>query len=383
MFATLGYWICVPFAWLVRLLYGLTRSYGLAIILFTLVIKLLLLPLQLKSKKSMMRMSRMSGRMQEVQKRYANDREKMNEEIQKLYEEEGVNPMSGCLWSFLPLPLLLALYSIIRQPVTRLMFLSDAVLEDLVQKLTAAGADMSAIVRVGRDGAVVVTDGITQLAPTGQIYLVTLIREKFPDLVAGLEGWIDLDFHFLGIDLGVTPASVLRPFTFSWGTIGLILIPVLAGVSQFALSYVSMKQSPQQDGAAASSTRSMMYTMPLFSVFLAFTLPGALGLYWIAQSGLSFAQESLLGKFFNKKLQEEEDARAAAIEADRKRRMEAGRQEQERRRQRQERKPTLKEKQRAAQEAKAARAERNSTNEAGRVGDRPYARGRSYRADRY
>ena len=102
MFSTIGYIICIPFAWVVRLFYNMTGSYGMAIILFTIVTKLLMLPFQMKSKKSMMRMSRMSGKMQEIQKKYANNQMKMNEEIQKLYAEEGVNPMSGCLWSFLP-----------------------------------------------------------------------------------------------------------------------------------------------------------------------------------------------------------------------------------------------------------------------------------------
>ena len=96
MFSSIGYVICIPFAWLVRVFYELTGSYGVAIILFTLVLKLILLPLQMKSKKSMMRMSRMSGRMQEIQKKYANNQAKMSEEMQKLYAEEGVNPMSGC-----------------------------------------------------------------------------------------------------------------------------------------------------------------------------------------------------------------------------------------------------------------------------------------------
>ncbi len=126
MFSSIGYVICIPFAWLVRVFYELTGSYGVAIILFTLVLKLILLPLQMKSKKSMMRMSRMSGRMQEIQKKYANNQAKMSEEMQKLYAEEGVNPMSGCLWSFLPLPILMiALYSIIRQPITHFMMLSE------------------------------------------------------------------------------------------------------------------------------------------------------------------------------------------------------------------------------------------------------------------
>ena len=127
MFSTIGYVICIPFAWLVRLFYTLTGSYGVAIILFTLVLKLILLPLQMKSKKSMMRMNRMSGKMQEIQKKYAKNQAKMNEEMQKLYAEEGVNPMGGCLWTMLPLPILIALYSIIRQPVTHLCTASSTI----------------------------------------------------------------------------------------------------------------------------------------------------------------------------------------------------------------------------------------------------------------
>ena len=119
--ATIGYWICAPFAALVRLFYSVTGSYGVSLILFTLVIKLILLPFQMKSKKSMVRMSRMNGKIQEIQKKYANNQVKMQEEIQKFYAEEGVSPMSGCLWSFLPFPILIALYSIIRQPITHFM----------------------------------------------------------------------------------------------------------------------------------------------------------------------------------------------------------------------------------------------------------------------
>ena len=108
MFATIGYYICIPFAWLLRALYELTSSYGWALVLFTVVIKLIMLPFQMKSKKSMMRMSRFQPMIKEIQTRYKNNQVKMNEELQRLYAEEGVNPMSGCLWSFLPFPILIA-----------------------------------------------------------------------------------------------------------------------------------------------------------------------------------------------------------------------------------------------------------------------------------
>ncbi len=385
MFSTLGYYICIPFAWLVRLFYSLTGSYGAALILFTLVIKLIMLPFQMKSKKSMMRMNRLSGKMQELQKKYANNQAKYAEEVQKLYAEEGVSPMSGCLWSFLPLPILMALYSIMRQPITHFMMLSNTVVQDLVAKVTNAGVvDMSTIVQM-KDGAAVVKDGITQLAPYGQINLVKAITSQVPEAAADIDGWINLDYGFLGLDLSATPGSAFSNFSVSWAVIGLILIPILAGGFQLLMTRITMKQQPQQNGPGAGSTKTMMYMMPLFSVYIAFIMPAALGIYWIAQSVFSTIQEAILGKFYNKKLEEEENALYEARQADRQKRMEEAKKLQEQQRQQAAQKKSLKEKKQAAQEAKALRAKKagTSTTEAGRVGDRPYARGRSYKADRY
>ena len=380
MFSTIGYYICIPFAWLVRFFYELTSSYGAAIILFTLVIKLIMLPFQMKSKKSMVRMSRMSGKMKEIQKKYANNQAKMNEEMQKFYAEEGVNPMSGCLWSFLPLPILLALYSIIRQPITHFMMLGEDVVQKLVTAVTAAGVDMSSIVQM-KDGAAVVVDGVTQLSPYGQIGLAK-IASSMPELTSGIDGWINMNYDFLGLDLSATPWSTVSTFAISGVFIGMLLIPLLAGGSQLLFSHFTMKQQPSMDGPGAGSTKTMMYMMPLMSVYFAFIMPAALGVYWIAQSLISMVQELIMGKFYNKKLEEEETARYEARQADRQRRMEEGRRQQEKLRQEPAPKMTLKEKQRAAQEAKATK-KKITTSEAGRIGDRPYARGRSYKADRY
>lgn len=386
MFATLGYYICIPFAWLVRVFYTLTGSYGVAIILFTLAIKLLMLPFQMKSKKSMMRMSRMSGRMQEIQKKYANNQAKMSEEMQNLYAEEGVNPMSGCLWSFLPLPILIALYSIIRQPITHFMMLSESVMYDIVQHLADAGISVANIVRVAENGVMELgKNGLPQMLPYGQISLVKEITSQMPDYGASIDGWINLNYNFLGLDLTANPSTGFTGFRMEWACIGLILIPILAGLSQLLLSRVTMSQQGQQDNAAARSTKTMMYMMPLMSVYIGFIMPAALGIYWIAQSVFSLIQEIILGKFFNKKMEEEENARYEARQADRQRRMEEAKLLQEQRKNQTVQKQTLKEKKKAAQEAKALKAKKagQSTTEAGRVGDRPYARGRSYKADHY
>lgn len=381
--STIGYYICVPFAWLVRLFYDLTNSYGVALILFTLVIKLIMLPFQMKSKKSMMRMSRVSGQMQELQKRYAKNQAKLQEEMQKLYEEEGVNPMSGCLWSFLPLPILMALYSIIRQPITHFMMLSKDVLQTVVQSAADAGVDLTNIVMMDKaTGAPALKDGLYQMAAYGQINLVKAVQEMG---LSTPDGWFNVNYKFLGLDLTATPWEYVKSFTFTWAVIGVILIPILAGLSQFVFSKLTMKTQPQADAAGGASMKSMMYMMPLFSVYIAFIMPAALGVYWIAQSVFSLIQEAILNKTFSAKLSEEEEARFQARQADRQRRMEEARVQEQQRKQEEQKKQTLREKQQAAQAAKAAKAAKaaTSTTEAGRVGDRPYARGRAYKADRY
>ena len=381
--STIGYYICVPFAWLVRLFYNLTNSYGVALILFTLVIKLIMLPFQMKSKKSMMRMSRVSGQMQELQKRYAKNQAKLQEEMQKLYEEEGVNPMSGCLWSLIPFPILIALYSIIRQPITHFMMLSKDVLQTVVQSAADAGVNLTNIVMMDKaTGTPALKDGLYQLASYGQINLVKAVQEMG---LSTPEGWFDMNYNFLGLDLTATPWEYVKNFTFTWAVIGVILIPILAGLSQFVFSKLTMKTQPQADAAGGASMKSMMYMMPLFSVYIAFVMPAALGVYWIAQSVFSLIQEAILNKTLSAKMEAEEEARFQARQADRQRRMEEARVQEQQRKQEEQKKKTLREKQQAAQAAKAVKAAKaaTSTTEAGRVGDRPYARGRAYKADRY
>ena len=355
MFSTIGYAICIPFAALLRLFYNLTGSYGVSLILFTLVIKLILLPFQMKSKKSMVRMSRMSGKMQEIQKKYANNQLKMQEEMQKFYQEEGFNPMSGCLWSFLPLPILMALYYIIREPIVYFM--------------NFGGKDAGlAVVNAAR--SLIEGAGIEIVASPGyeQIAISNIINSQFPDFIAEHPGWVNIDYHFLGIDLIQTPWSAVSSLStgITLAAVGLILIPIISGVFSFLLSKVSMSQSAQT-AAANGSTKMMMWMMPLMSIYIAFIVPAA------------------LGKFYTKKLQEEEDARQEMIQADRQKRMEEAKLLQEQQRQQAAQKKSLKEKRQAAQEAKALKAKKaaTSTTEAGRVGDRPYARGRSYKEDRY
>ena len=374
-FGTLGYYICIPFAALLRLFYNLTTSYGLSLILFTLVIKLVLLPFQMKSKKSMVRMNRMSGKMQEIQKKYANNPAKQQEETQKLYAEQGVNPMSGCLWSLLPMFFLIALYAIIRQPITHFMMLDSSVVDQALAALQAAGADIANIATADKNGNLVVT-------AFGQIMMVNAVNTQLPEFAASIPGWISVNYSFLGMDLSVLPSNVIKAFTFTWNNIGVVLMPVVSAALSFLMSKATMT-GQSKTGPAASQMKMMMWMMPLMSLWIGFTLPAALCVYWIAQSAFSAVQEWFMGKFYNQKIEEEENARQEAIESDRKRRQEEAREKQEEQRRQSVQKPTLKEKRKAAQDAKIGKPKRASTNENGRVGERPYARGRAYQESRY
>lgn len=374
-FGTLGYYICIPFAALLRLFYNLTGSYGLSLIFFTLVIKLVLLPFQMKSKKSMIRMNRMSGKMQEIQKKYANNPAKQQEETQKLYAEQGVNPMSGCLWSLLPMFFLIALYAIIRQPITHFMMLDASVVDSALTALQTAGIDISNI-------AIAAKDGTMQVTAFGQIMMVNAINTQLPDFAATIPGWISVNYSFLGMDLSVLPTNVIKNFTFTWSNIGVVLMPVISAGLSLLMSMASMTGQSKQ-GPAASQMKMMMWMMPLMSLWIGFTLPAALCVYWIAQSAFSAIQEWYMGKFYNQKIEEEENQRQAAIEADRKRRQEEAKQKQEGQRRQSAQKPSLKEKRKAAQEAKVNKPKKASTNENGRMGDRPYARGRAYQENRF
>ena len=381
MFSTIGYYICVPFAWILRVFYEMTGSYGWALVLFTIVVKLITLPFQMKSKKSMMRMNLFQPQMKEIQTKYANNPQCMNEEMQLLYTREGVSPMSGCLWSFLPFPILIALYSIIRQPITHFMLLSKDVVQSVYNAVEAAGADISAIASM-KDGAAVVKDGLTQLQAYGEITLVRVAQELGVTLP---DGWIHMDFSFLGLDLTVMPGDVWKEFfTGGWPVIGVVLIPFISAALSFIQSKVSMagNVSTQGNDPTARTSRMMIWMMPLMSVWICFTLPAALGVYWIVNSLLYAVQEKILTKYYKSHMDDEISEKERQKREDRLRRMEAAREQQRRYAAEEAEKKSLKEK-RAEKQAAKTNKKKNTTNENGRVGDRPYARGRSFDPEHY
>ena len=365
MFAQLGYYICVPFAWLTRLFYTWTGSYGIALILFTLMVKLVLLPFQLKSKKSMLRMGRMNSKVQEIQKRYANNKEKQQQEIADLYAREGVNPMSGCLWSFLPFPILIALYYIIRTPLRYFMSLSNEVIAKITELAVSLGY---------------VSGASGQAAAYDQIYLAKFIHAHWAEFDGKFPGLIDLNYHFLGMDLSNVPKDLFGQFpSGGWAVIGLMIMPLISAALQFLMTQISMKSNGNAN--MNGSSKAMLYMMPLMTVWMGYILPAALCVYWIANAAFSCLQELLLNKKFNAILDREETAKERQKREARYAKMQAARENYNR--QLEESKGAKKPQSQPQPKKKKAGSHSEGTTEAGKVGNRPYARGRAYREDHY
>ncbi|MBO4684116.1 MAG: membrane protein insertase YidC [Desulfovibrio sp.] len=395
----MSFWemITWPFAKLFVWLYSLTNSYGWALILFALVVNLVLAPFMAKSKKSMMRQTRLQPRISELQRRHEGNPQKLNEEMQKLYREEGVNPMSGCLWSLIPFPILIALYSVIRQPLTRMMFVS----QDFVTTLQDFFVEQ---------GLYTVASG--RASAYAEIELTKILHNNWELVQTGLADKLDpnlvnVDFSFLGLNLGDQPQwDFFMKGTWTWAAIGLFLIPFISAALSWASMQISTKMNPQTAGPGAEQAQASMKTMnmimPLTSIWICFVMPGAMGIYWIANSVFGIALDVVLTKIYRRKLDEEEAVLAAA-RSEREKELEAKRLETERlkaegktevntntsKKKLQASEKQRQEERRAALEKadRAARRERMGIKEAekpaSQVGNRRYARGRAYVPDRF
>ena len=386
-----------PFAKLMVWLYNLTGSYGWAVILFALVVNLILAPFMAKSKKSMMRQSRLQPKISELQRRHEGNPQKLNEEMQKLYREEGVNPMSGCLWSLIPFPILIALYSVIRQPLTRMMFVSQEFVTTLQEFFVEKGLYTAA---AGRASAYAEIE-LTKILHNNWDLVQTELADKLdPNL-------LNIDFSFIGLNLGDQPQwNFFMNGNWTWAAIGLFLIPFVSAALSWASMKVSTAINPPAAGPgtdqAQATMKSMNLVMPLTSIWICFIMPAAMGIYWIANSVFGIARDYLLTMRYRKQLDIEE-AERAAMRSEREKELEAKRLETERlkaegkteknantsmKKIQANEKQKLEERKAALDRAdRAARRERLGIKEAekpaSQVGNRRYARGRAYVPDRF
>ena len=393
----LGDIVKVPFGYLLSWLYQLTTNYGIALILFAILVKIILYPTTVKSKKSTMKMSRLTPRLQAIQKKYEGDQQKINEATQALYKEEGVSMGGGCLWSLLPLFIMIPLYNVVREPITYILRDNWAGIKEFLVsnniKLTAGYEQVDALARI-RDYATELKDVATAAT-------------------------LNFDPTFLGINMAAIPSFKVfgSAAGWTWANIGAIVIPLLSSGSQIFSMWISRKlnnslvtdergvqdEETAKKSQANQSSKTMMIVMPLFSLWIGLTVPVALSLYWFVQGIVSTAVDAYLTKKY-RTIYDAEDAERLkkameqeAIEAEKERvRAERRAANPEGITQNTSKKKLQQKQQREAEAAKAAAkkeydakkgivTEEEVTEKAplSGVAERPYCKGRAYDPNRY
>lgn len=377
-----------PFGYVMEFFYNLFHNYGIALILFSLAVKVILLYPSARSKKSMMKTSRLQPKIKQIELACGDDKQKYQQEVNALYKEEGVSMFGGCLWSLIPLLILLPLYSVIRYPLEYLLHVGE--------ETEAFNAIKAAYEAVNGD-------------VSKEVYWQLSATKNIETYAAGImDGLKNINYNFLGIDLSVVPDWKIWTLS-GWSAIGGALVPLVSGGFNYLSMFISQKmnntvirnEDGEDDKAAAKSAQTgkiMSLMMPAMSIWFGFIMPLGLSIYWIAQSVFGIIQDFFLTKHYRKVYDAEDElkrqrAAARAKEEAEKERIRAAKRaanpdgitentskKKQQLREKQEREAAAKEfEARKLAEQGAAPEDQNAGGEA----NRPYARGRAYQADRY
>ena len=402
--------ITIPFGYVLDFLYQLVNNYGLALILFAVVVQIVLMPITAKSKKSMMKMSRLTPRIQAIKDKYPNDQQKQNEAIQKLQQEEGASlGCGGCLWSLVPMLILIPLYGVIRQPIEFMLHESAETAQAIVNVIKAELPDLFN----ARNSF------YEQLIAASHIaeYKDQILAAGIEVSERTLEG---LNFTFLGLDLGTVPEYRFwdsAVWSWTWSCIGVFLIPVISAGQQIVSMLISQRSNNSvitdekglQDKETAKksqqnqSSKMMMWMMPIMSLWIGFGVPAALSVYWFVGGVLRMFEDMILTKHY-RKIYDAEDAERLkkhleeeAIEAEKERiRAEKRAANPDGITENTSKKKLQKKQQQAEEAAKAAAAkeyaikkgieieeEKQEKTALSGIAERPYCKGRAYDPNRY
>ncbi len=293
----------LPLGYLMWAMYQIVHSYGWAIILFTIVTKLLLLPLAIKQQKSTVKMQIIQPKMQEIQAKYKNNPQKMNEELQALYERENYSMTAGCLPMLIQFPIIFGLLDVIYRPLTHLLHISGEAMTKVTEIATGL---IGAAATSGYAPEIAIMNSVKE-NPAAYAALGT-------DILGKIQG---LDMNFLGLDLSVFPNQVIK-FGFSADAMAtllnpIILIPLLSGGTALLMSLVTLRNTPSA-GNANASMNTVMLMMPLMSLWFTFMVPAGVGLYWTMSNVVAVGQSLVMNHFWNpkeiaEKMKAEEEAR--------------------------------------------------------------------------
>jgi len=249
------------------------ENYGLAIIIFTILVRAAMIPLTLKQYKSSAEMQKVQPLLKEVQRKYANDKEKLNQETMKLYQEHKINPAGGCLPLLIQMPILFALWQVITKPLKFMLGFSVEHLAELATKASAKGA-------------------------YPEITTITyFMKNGLGDQVGNLNMFFP---SHGGINLGSIPTYHLNLLSEDPKKIILLLLPLIAVITTYLTTRMSMPKNT--DKATNPMGNTMMYISPLMTLIFSFQFPAGLALYWIAGNIFAIGQQYYVNKYvLNKK----------------------------------------------------------------------------------
>lgn len=286
------------FGFLMKICYDIFENlggYAIALLAFSLLVQIVLFPFSIKQQKNSQKQAKLRPKEAAIRKKYAGrtDREtqmKMNEEIQKLYQEEHFSPFAGCLPLLIQFPIIIALFNVIQQPLTYISGMDSDLITGITEVAKKVAPDM-----LGE-------------AHNIEINLVRIINEHGAEFANLTKGFVIPDFSMFGsfMDLSMVPMEAFN------GHLQLIIIPIATFLSAFFGQKLTRKFMYQPGAATPDSGMKVMnFIMPLFSAYLAFSWPAVMGLYWTYRSILAFVQQVLLSKMFPIPTFTEEELKAA------------------------------------------------------------------------
>lgn len=269
------------------------QSYGLTLVFFTIFVRILLFPLNLKQQKSMLRTQELQPEIEELKEMYGHDKEKFNEEQMKLYQKYNINPMAGCFPMLIQLPLILSIYRIVTKPLSYISGVSTSAISAL-QGFVAKALDIS---KSGTVSEILIND----------FFLKN--EDKLAEVAEHLTQGQLLNMRFLGIfDLGLTPSLSGKLFSEPLVYLPLLLIPITSAITSYLIqrstTVASINKSKKNDDKApdtANPLNTMNKVMPIISLIFTFNVPAGVGLYWIIGNLLGIAQNFVTKKVFDKK----------------------------------------------------------------------------------
>ena len=267
------------FGYLLNFIYDLVNNYGLAIIIFTIVIKLLMLPISIKQQKTMKKSVKIQEKVKQLQFKYKNNPEQLNKATIELYKSEKMSPFSGCLSAILQIVILLSVFFMVQSPLTYMKKVDEGLINQYKDEIKQN--------QEGQNNQTMYPE-------------IEIIKEK-----GSQDERVNINMEFLGLDLSSVPVSNLSDYR-------VYIIPVLYVISSFisikiSNSVTNKKKNEEEDkepsemDAILQANKNMMYIMPIMSVSISMIAPLGLALYWLVSNVLMITEKLILNKVMDSK----------------------------------------------------------------------------------